>query len=49
MATSKILPNLIGSTKKAKFPAVMGSELSVNMFPGKNGNNIYMESLPGLK
>ena len=49
MATGKVFQNLVGSTAKAKFPAVMGSELSVNMYPGKNGNNIYMESLPGLK
>ena len=27
----------------------MGSELSVNMYPGKNGQQVYMESLPGLK
>lgn len=49
MATSKILNNLVGSTNKAKFPALMGSELSVNMYPGKNGNQAYIESLPGLK
>lgn len=49
MAVGKVYQNLVGSTNKAKFPAVMGSELSVNMYPGKNGNNIYMESLPGLR
>ena len=49
MATSKILNNLIGSTKKAKYPSVMGSELSVNMYYAKNGQNEFMESLPGMK
>lgn len=39
MATGKVFQNLVPSTKKEKFPAVMGSELSVN--------NIYMESLDG--
>ena len=49
MATGKVFQNLVGSTKKAKYPAVMGSELSVNMYPGQNGNQTYMESLPGLE
>lgn len=49
MATGKVFNNLVGSTKKAKFPAVMGSELSVNMYYARNGKQEYMESLPGLK
>lgn len=49
MATGKVFNNLIGSTKKAKYPAVMGSELSVNMYYAKNGSQEYMESLPGMK
>ena len=49
MATAKVYQNLVGSTKKAKFPAVMGSELSVNMYYGRNGKQEYMESLPGLR
>lgn len=49
MATGKVFQNLVGSTKKAKYPAVMGSELSVNMYPAQNGNQVYMESLPGLR
>lgn len=49
MGVSKVYNNLIGSSRKAKFPAVMGSELSVNMYPGKNGQQQYMESLPGLQ
>lgn len=49
MATSKVLQNLVGSTRKAKYPAVQGSELSVNMYFAKNGPLEYMESLPGLK
>lgn len=49
MATSRVFNNLIGSTRKAKFPAVQGSELSVNCYVGKNGAQTYIESLPGLK
>lgn len=49
MAVSKVYNNLIGSSRKAKYPAVQGSELSVNMYPGKNGQQAYMESLPGQK
>lgn len=49
MATSKVLQNLVGSSRKSKYPAVMGSELSVNMYPGKNGSQTFMESLPGMK
>lgn len=49
MATSKVLNNLIGPSRKAKYPSVQGSELSVNMYYGKNGANEYMESLPGMK
>lgn len=49
MATSKVYNNFVGSTKKAKFPAVMGSEWSCNMYYAKNGKQEYMESLPGLK
>lgn len=43
------MQNLIGSTNKAKYPAVQGSELSVNMYMAKNGNQTYMESMPGMK
>lgn len=49
MATSKVMTNLIGSSKKAKYPAVMGSELSVNMYYARNGKQEYMESLPGIR
>jgi len=49
MATGKVYNNLIGSSRKAKYPAVQGSELSVNMYAGANGDQRYMESLPGLK
>lgn len=49
MAKSKVYNNLVGSARKAKYPAVQGSELSVNMYPGKNGQQVYMESLPGIK
>ena len=49
MAVSKVMNNLIGSSRRAKYPAVMGSELSVNMYYAKNGQNEYMESLPGLQ
>lgn len=49
MATSKVYNNLVGSSKKAKFPATMGSEWSCNMYFAQNGKNQYMESLPGMK
>lgn len=49
MATSKVISNLIGSSYRAKFPALQGAELSVNLYPGKNGQNTFMESLPGLQ
>lgn len=49
MATSKVLNFLIGSTKKAKYPAVMGSDLSVNCYYAKNGSQEFMESLPGMR
>lgn len=37
MATGKVMQMLIGSSKKAKYPAVQGSELSVNMYYARNG------------
>ena len=49
MSISKVLSNLIGGSLKAKYPAVQGSEWSCNMYQGKNGPNLYMESLPGMK
>lgn len=49
MAVGKVFNNLIGASKKAKYPAVQGSELSVNMYYAKNGSQEYMESLPGLQ
>lgn len=49
MGTSKVLTNLIGASNKGRFPAVQGSELSVNLYYAKNGKQEYMESLPGLK
>ena len=49
MGTSKVYNNLVGSSRKAKYPAVQGSELSINMYPGKNGQQTYMESLPGMQ
>ena len=49
MATGKVMQLLIGSTKKAKFPAVQGSELSVNMYYARNGKQEFMESLPGMR
>lgn len=49
MATSSVMQNLVGSSRKAKFPAVQGAELSVNMYYAKNGKQEFMESLPGMK
>ena len=49
MATGKVFQYLVGSTNKAKFPAMQGSQWSCNMYYSKNGNEEYMESLPGMK
>lgn len=49
MAIAKVYNNLVGSSKKAKYPAVQGSELSVNCYYAQNGKQAYMESLPGLQ
>lgn len=49
MATSKVLNNLVGASNKARFSAVQGSELSVNMYYARNGKQEFMESLPGMK
>lgn len=49
MATGKVYQYLIGSARKSKYPAVMGSEWTCNMYRGVNGKQEYMESLPGLK
>lgn len=49
MAQGKILNALIGSSAKARFPAIQGSAWSCNMYYARNGKDEYMESLPGLK
>ena len=49
MATSQVFNNLTGGTNRGKFPAVQGSELSVNMYRGMNGKVSFQESMPGLK
>ena len=49
MAQGRIINALIGASNKAKFPAIQGSALSVNMYYGRNGKDEYMESMPGLK
>ena len=49
MATAKVTQYLVGASNKAKFPAMQGSQWSCNMFYSKNGNDEYMESVPGLK
>lgn len=49
MSRAKIFNNLIGGTNKGKHSAVMGSELSVNMFRETSGDSVYQASLPGLK
>lgn len=49
MATSTVLNFLVGGSNKGKFPAVCGSELSVNMYKCTNGKNVFMESMPGIK
>ena len=49
MATSQVTQLLVGRSAKGKFPAVQGSELSVNMYKSDNGGKVFMESVPGLK
>ena len=49
MATGKVFQYLVGASNKAKFPAMQGSQWSCNMFYSKNGNDEYMESVPGMK
>ena len=49
MATSQVMQFLVGKSAKGKYPAVMGAELSVNMYKGENGGKSFMESVPGIK
>lgn len=49
MATSKVINLLVGKSAKGKYPAVQGSELSVNMYRSENGGVNFMESIPGLR
>lgn len=49
MATSKVINLLVGKSAKGKYPAVQGSELSVNMYRSDNGGVQFMESVPGLQ
>ena len=49
MAQGRVINALVGASNKAKFPAIQGSALSVNMYYGRNGKDEYMESMPGLK
>lgn len=49
MATSKVINLLVGKTAKAKYPAVQGSELSVNMYKSDNGSINFLESVPGIE
>lgn len=48
MATSKVLQFLVGKSNKGKYPAVCGSELSVNMYRGDNAGVTFQESCPGI-
>lgn len=49
MATSKVLQFLVGKSNKGKYPAVCGSELSVNMYRGDNNGVTFQESCTGIK
>lgn len=49
MATSQVMQFLVGKSAKGKYPAVQGSELSVNMYRGDNGGKVFMESVPGIE
>ena len=44
MATSQVTQLLVGRSAKGKYPAVQGSELSVNMYKSDNGGKVFMES-----
>ena len=41
--------NLVGGSKRGKYPSQQGSDWSMNMYPEKNDTNQYMCSVPGLK
>lgn len=49
MATSNVINLLVGRSAKGKYPAVQGTELSVNMYRSDNGSINFMESVPGLQ
>lgn len=49
MGQAKTLQGIVGKTKLGKFPAVQGSDWSLNMFPEDNDGTQYMASVSGLK
>lgn len=49
MGQSKALQGIVGGTKLGKYPAVQGSEWSVNMFQEESDGNVYLASVPGLE
>lgn len=49
MSVSKVINLLVGKSAKGKYPAVQGSELSVNMYKSENGGVLFLESVPGLR
>lgn len=49
MGTAKTLQGIVGKTKLGRFPAVQGSEWSLNMFPEDNDGTQYMASVPGIR
>ena len=49
MGQAKALQGIVGKTKLGKYPAVQGSDWSLNMFPEDNDGNAYMASVPGIR
>lgn len=49
MSGQRITYSFVGGTNKMQFPNIQGSALSRNMFTDRNGDNVFMQSVPGIK
>lgn len=49
MSNVNVTMNLVGGSRKGKYPSQQGSDWSMNMYPEKNDSQQYMCSVPGLK
>ena len=47
MSGQRITYSFVGGTNKMQFPNIQGSALSRNMFTDHNGDNVFMQSVPG--